>query len=119
MSAVDHLVPHTHINTHIHVHTQTHSHFMAPASLSLTILFVYINCKLVYTYIQLKNMVSALFQCRPKSASGTREFLKGGHHFGWKSIEDMYKRELVRIQNGQITRVPKLKESYVQIRGHG
>ena len=59
-------------------------------------------------------MVSALFQCRSKSAGGTREFAKGGHRFGWKSIEDMYKRELIRIRNGQITRVPKLKESHVQ-----
>lgn len=29
-------------------------------------------------------------------------------------MEDMYKRELVRIRSGQISRVPELKESHVQ-----
>ena len=59
-------------------------------------------------------MVSALFQSRPKSAGGTREFVKGACQFGWKCIEDMYKRELERIKTGQIARVPKLKESYIR-----
>ena len=45
---------------------------------------------------------------------GTREFVKGGQTFGWKCIEDLYSRELQRIKNGQISRVPKLKESYVR-----
>ena len=58
-------------------------------------------------------MVSALFQSRLMSAGGTRQFVKGGHQFGWKSVEDMYKRELERLKNGQIARIPKLKESYI------
>ena len=90
------MTPHTHACTHAHTHT--HTLWVPLLSLSP----------------QLKNMVSALFQCRPKSAGGTREFVKGGQHFGWKCIEDMYRRELVRVQKGQITRVPKLKESHVR-----
>lgn len=42
-------------------------------------------------------MVSAIIQCHAKSAGGTTEFVKGGHHFGWKSVDDMYKRELICI----------------------
>lgn len=59
-------------------------------------------------------MVSALFQSRAKSAGGTRDFVKGGVHFGWKTVQDLYKRELDRIKAGQATRVPKLKESHIQ-----
>ena len=59
-------------------------------------------------------MVSALFQSRMRSAGGTRDFVKGGTHFGWKTVQDLYKRELERIKVGQATRVPKLKESHIQ-----
>ena len=59
-------------------------------------------------------MISALFQSRAKAAGGTRDFVKSGHHFGWKTIQDLYKRELDRIKSGQITRVPKLKESHIR-----
>ena len=59
-------------------------------------------------------MVSALYQSRPKFSSGTRDFVKDKHHFGWKTIQDMHKREVERIKSGQITRVPKLKESFVR-----
>ena len=96
VSIVDHPIPHT------HTLTLYGSCFSPP----LIIFSLHTKCTLMYRCIQLKNMVSALFQCRPKSAGGTREFVKGGCHFGWKYIKDMYKRELVRIQNGQITRVP-------------
>ena len=58
-------------------------------------------------------MVSALFQSRAKAACGTRNFVKDGHHFGWKTIQDLYKRELECIKSGQVTRVPKLKESRI------
>ena len=40
--------------------------------------------------------------------------MKDDKHFGWKTIQDLYKREVERIKSGQITRVPKLKESYVR-----
>lgn len=59
-------------------------------------------------------MVSALFQSRSKCTGGTRQFVKGGCEFGWMFIEDMYKRELKRIRTGEISRVPKLKESYIR-----
>ena len=59
-------------------------------------------------------MISALFQSRPKAAGGTREFKKGGHCFGWKVIQDLYKRELERIRHDQVARVPKLKESHIR-----
>ena len=55
-------------------------------------------------------MVSALFQSR---AAGTRSFVNNGHQFGWEIIQDMYRRELQRIRNGQVARIPKLKESHI------
>lgn len=55
-------------------------------------------------------MVSALFQSR---AAGTRTFVNNGHQFGWEIIQDMYRRELQQIRNGQVARIPKLKESHI------
>lgn len=62
--------------------------------------------------MQLKNMISVLFQSR---AGGTHDFVKSvsGSHFGWKAIQDLYKRELDRTKSGLVKRVPKLKESDV------
>ena len=57
-------------------------------------------------------MVSALFQSRPKSVGRTRDFVKGGYSFGWKFVEDMYKREAKCMSNGHVAHVPKLKESH-------
>lgn len=62
---------------------------------------------------KLKNMVSALFQCRPQERGGTRAFSIGGQEFGWKVIADMYHRDLARIRAGQCSRIPKLKESHI------
>lgn len=59
-------------------------------------------------------MVSALFQSRPSERGGTRKFTISGCSFGWSVIEDLYTREVERIKAGQCSRVPKLKESYVQ-----
>lgn len=42
--------------------------------------------------LQLKNMISALFQSRAKDAGGTRCFKKNGVSFGWKSIKGLYQR---------------------------
>ena len=33
--------------------------------------------------------------------------------FGWESVKDLYSREIDRMHNVQLTRVPKLKESYI------
>ena len=57
-------------------------------------------------------MVSALFQSDAKATGGTQDFVKDGHHFGWKIIQDLYQRELEHIRSGQVTHVPKLKESH-------
>ena len=58
-------------------------------------------------------MVSALFQSRTKEKGGTRNLTRNGTGFGWGVIEDLYSRELKRMQAGQLNRVPKLKESHV------
>lgn len=58
-------------------------------------------------------MVSALYQSRPKSAGGTREFTKSGVSFGWEVLKGLYSREMERMKNGQLTRVPKLRESHI------
>ena len=55
-------------------------------------------------------MVSALFQSR---SGGTREFLNNGTSLGWKSLQDMYQREVQRMRAGCATRVPNLKESHI------
>ena len=59
-------------------------------------------------------MVSALFQSRPSERGGTGKFTIGHCSFGWSVIEDLHTRELERIKAGQCSRVPKLKDSYVQ-----
>ena len=58
-------------------------------------------------------MVSALFQSCPRVTGGTRQLAKDGIPLGWKSLQDMYKRELESMQAGQATRVPKLKQSHI------
>lgn len=58
-------------------------------------------------------MVSALFQSRPRDVGGTRTFEKNGVEFGWKSVQDLYRREVDRMKSGQARRVPKLRESHI------
>ena len=59
---------------------------------------------------QLKNMVAALYSSRE---NGTKYFLLENSEFGWKSVTDMYKRELNRVENNEIRRVPDMLSSYV------
>ena len=55
-------------------------------------------------------MVNALFSSKD---DGTKQFRRGdGCIFGWKSVTDLYKRELVRVNNNQARMVPRLKEAY-------
>lgn len=61
--------------------------------------------------VQLKNMVSALFQSR---IGGTRLFKIRDCTFGWAVIEDMYSREVARMNSGHCTQIPKLKESHIK-----
>ena len=48
----------------------------------------------IYNLFQLKNMVSALFQSRPRDRGGTRTLKKADIAIRWKTMEDMYNREL-------------------------
>ncbi len=58
-------------------------------------------------------MVSGLFQSRPRNVGGTRSFEKSSVNFGWKSVQDLYGREVDRMKSGQARRVPKLRESHI------
>ena len=63
---------------------------------------------------QLKNVINALFQSR--IPGGTKlfclEFDKP--YFGWKTIQDVYQREINRFEAGQLRQVPKLKQSFIE-----
>ena len=59
---------------------------------------------------QLKNMINALFSSKE---NGAKKFSHGnGCTFGWKSIIDLYKRELARASCGQARMVPRLREAH-------
>ena len=59
-------------------------------------------------------MISALHYSR---VDGTKPncFRQGSKavQFGWEAIESLLARELQRVKDGQLVRVPGLKESYV------
>ena len=61
--------------------------------------------------MQLKNMVSALFQSRDDERGGTRHFSIKGCNFGWSCIEDMYSREISRLRNGQCSEIERKPHS--------
>ena len=63
-----------------------------------------------YSIMQLKNMMSQLFQSR---TSGARDFEFQSIHFGWKALEDLYKWELGWIREYMLVRVPGLKENHI------
>ena len=56
-------------------------------------------------------MIAALYLSRRTKSSN--HFLHKGVHFGWEALESMLKREVNRIRQNQIPRVPGLKESYI------
>ena len=60
--------------------------------------------------MQLKNMVAALHSSR---LGGSKSLLKDGIFFGWQTIIDMWVREVERMKTNKLTRVPKLKQSYI------
>jgi hypothetical protein len=60
---------------------------------------------------QLKNMLAALYSSR--NEGGTKDLVTDGVHFGWRTIQDVYKADITRAKHGQSRRVPKLKYSYV------
>lgn len=55
-------------------------------------------------------MIAALYSLQ---LSGTKSFTKGGVHFGWSTIETVYKSDMHRAQVGVSRRVPGLKYSHV------
>ena len=56
-------------------------------------------------------MTAALYLSRKTKSSN--HFLHNGIHFGWEALESMLKREVNRIRQNQIPRVPGLKESFI------
>lgn len=55
-------------------------------------------------------MINALFSSK---IHGTKAFQRSGKcTFGWKTIDDMYKRELARAQQNHARMVPRLKETH-------
>lgn len=55
-------------------------------------------------------MVSALYN---SGDSGTKHFFKNGSFFGWKTIKELWQREMKRSEAGIMMVVPRLKSSYV------
>ena len=55
-------------------------------------------------------MIAALYSSRE---TGSKEFQYKGNPFGWRVIQDLYKRELARVKQNDMRRVPKLKRRYV------
>jgi hypothetical protein len=56
-------------------------------------------------------MLAALYSSR--NEGGTKDLVTDGVHFGWRTIQDVYKADITRAKHGQSRRVPKLKYSYV------
>ena len=55
-------------------------------------------------------MINALFSSK---INGTKAFQRNGKSsFGWKIIDDMYKRELVHAQQNHARMIPQLKETH-------
>ena len=55
-------------------------------------------------------MINALFSSK---VDGTKHFQRSGKcKFGWDTIDDLYKRELARVENNCARMVPRLKETH-------
>ena len=61
---------------------------------------------------QLKNLISQLHQSRQ---GGTKEFCKNEVHFGWKAVQDLFSREIMRMKEGNRVWVPGLKSNYIYV----
>ena len=55
-------------------------------------------------------LVSVLYSSKQGK---TKDFVCNGVKFGWSTIEELFEREMQRVQSGSLKRVPGLKESYV------
>ena len=56
-------------------------------------------------------MIAALYLSQKTKSSN--HFLHNSVQFGWEALESILKREVTRIRQNQIPRVPELKESYI------
>ena len=61
------------------------------------------------SFIQLKNMVAALYSSREE---GTKEFVYNNVVHGWDTVEAVYKSYLSRARCGISRRVPNLKYAH-------
>lgn len=64
----------------------------------------------IFISIQLKNQIAALYSSRKQS---TKNFEIDGIGFGWKAIEDQYKRDRLRADQGCAPHVPGLWYNFV------
>ena len=55
-------------------------------------------------------MITALHSSRPV---GTKMFQISDCNFGWKTLEDMFFREIEHVRTSQLQRVKDLEESYI------
>ena len=58
-------------------------------------------------------MIAALYSSRTSNSDSPSNFFHNGEYFGWEIIEAMLTREVQRINQNQLPRIPGLKESYV------
>lgn len=114
MHCVSHIILSVHAVT---LHAGPFCYLPKPSGLLLNTELINVHVCYISIYsLQLKNMISALFQSR---SGGTRNFLKSSRHFGWQAIQNVYKREIERTKSGLVRRVPKLKKvTYALTRGH-
>ena len=57
-------------------------------------------------------MIAALYLSRTQGGNSNL-FVHNDVNFGWEAIEGMLGREVTRIKDNKLPRVPGLKESYV------
>lgn len=62
------------------------------------------------SFIQLKNMIAALYSSRD---GGIKDFRRKDVHFGWDTIVRVYNGDLFRAKQGVSRRVRGLRYSYV------
>jgi hypothetical protein len=55
-------------------------------------------------------MIAALYSSRD---AGTKDFVRGGIHLGWETIERVYNGDLFRAKQGVSRRVPGLRYAHV------
>ena len=72
-----------------------------------------INLKIILIPLQLKNMINSLFASKPGSP---KKFIRGmdKSRFGWKAVQDLYKRECRRGEDNICRMIPGLQKSFIE-----